>query len=700
GKGLSRGYLNRPELTAARFIDHPFEVAAKLYRTGDMARWLPDGTLEFLGRQDDQVKIRGFRIELGELEATILKYDGVDQCVALAQEGTDGNRQLVAYVVLKNNGNSTALKQFLATQLPHYMIPAKILELATIPLTANGKVDKRALPLVDFSETLTEVFVAPRNEMESLLTDVWQQLLGVKRVGVYDNFYELGGDSIKAIQVAARMHRLGFDLEVKAIFQFQNIAAIAHHLQQIKRIPDQSVICGPVPLNAIQRAFFSWDLNAVHHFNQAVLLYCPAQITAAQLRDFLRTIQAHHDMLRATFTREADEVGQVVADLSHPLPFQSIDLRTATQPTEAMEDWANKIQAHLDLTQNAWQAVHFQLPDSDRLLLVLHHLIVDGISWRILLEDLSTLYDQSLEGSPLNLYLKTDAYRTWTQTLTDYAQSEALLVEKAYWQKIIKGPVDRLPLNRQSVDLLAGAEQTISFTLDPERTEQLVGKIHQRFDTEITDVLLTALGMAFYECFQVTNQLISLEGHGREEVFEALDIKRTLGWFTTVFPARLHHEVDLSIGAQVQKVKKQLRAIPNKGLGYGILKYLTNALKTDQHPQLSFNYLGQFDQDFEQNGFKLAPESTGIANSPANQRIYDLEVGGLIEKQQLRMGITFHPQQFETRTIQQLAKAYQKALERCIEYCLATETIEPDGKHFTSPHIPKDNLEKLKELFG
>jgi amino acid adenylation domain-containing protein len=422
GDSLARGYLNQPELTADKFITiehlggqdaHPTRV----YRTGDLARYLPDGNIEFLGRIDHQVKIRGFRIELGEVESVLRQYPAIGETIIIAQEDELSNKRLVAYIVPNQSECSVSnLRNFLKEKLPEYMVPSAFVTLKALPLTPNGKVDRQALPAPDsVKPELEGRFVAPRTPIEETITKIWAQVLGLERISIYDNFFELGGDSILSIQIVARANQAGLQLTPKQLFESPTVAGLAAVAGTPATIQaQQEPVTGAIPLTPIQHWFFEQKLCEPHHWNQALLLEVRGAITPALLEQAVQHLLGHHDALRLRFTPTESGWQQVNAGLDAvaAVPLSYIDLSgvPAAEQATVLEATASELQASLNLAEGSLMRVAlFELGDNqpNRLLLVIHHLAVDGVSWRILLEDLQPVYQQLSQGEAVQLSPKT-----------------------------------------------------------------------------------------------------------------------------------------------------------------------------------------------------------------------------------------------------------------------------------------------------
>ncbi|PAU57235.1 non-ribosomal peptide synthase/polyketide synthase [Pseudomonas sp. PICF141] len=682
GAGLARGYLNQPGMSATRFVPDPFNAVAgeRLYRTGDLARLRGDGVVEYIGRIDHQVKIRGFRIELGEIETRLLKHDAVREAVVLAVDGLSG-QQLAAWIVPSepldaeaHGGLRDSIKAQLRESLPDYMVPVSWAFLERLPLTANGKLDRKQLPNPDVS-LVQEAYAAPRSELEQRLAEIWQDVLKVERVGLNDNFFELGGDSIISIQVVSRARQAGIRFSPKDIFQHQTVQRLATVAQQSDAVQAmQGDVLGAAVLTPIQQYFFATDIPQRQHWNQSILLTPAEPLQAAALEQALEHLQRHHDALRLRYRQTAGGWAQEHAAVDQPNAL----LRTvALADSEALPALCLELQRSLNLSDGPLiRAALVDLPDaSQRLLLVIHHLVVDGVSWRILLEDLQTAYQQLSAGSPLRLPAKTTAFKDWGERLQGHARSAGLETELNYWrEQLAEAPAD-LPLDNPDGQLQNRFERSVDTRLDAERTRQLLQQAPAVYRTQVNDLLLTALARVLCEWTASDSALVQLEGHGREDLFDDLDLSRTVGWFTSMFPVRLTPQASLE--ASIKGIKEQLRSIPNKGIGYGLLRYLGSdaaqaALSGVSQPKVTFNYLGQFDNNFDEGALWVpATEDKGAGQDEQAPMSNWLTIDGRVYQGQLSLTWTYSADVFEEATINALARAYEVALGELIEHCLS-----------------------------
>jgi amino acid adenylation domain-containing protein/non-ribosomal peptide synthase protein (TIGR01720 family) len=712
GLGLARGYLNRPQLTKEKFIPNPFsnQPGARLYKTGDLARYRSDGNIEYLGRIDHQVKIRGFRIELQEIEAVLASYPEVQKTVVVVREDEPGNKRLIAYIVpVKESTVSTSkLRQFVKQKLPNYMVPSFFVVLDTLPLTPNGKLDRRSLPIPDNSRPdIEETFVAAQNAVETKLTQIWSEVLGVKQVGIYDNFFALGGDSILSIQVVARANQQGLQLTPKLIFQHQTIAELAPVVGTTQVVQaEQDLMTGALPLTPIQHRFFLQHFSQPHHYNQANLLIVKQLLNPELLQQVVQQLLIHHDALRLRFTKTESGWQQRNASPDAEVPFIHIDLSELPiiEQQSQITAIAEQLQASLNLSTGPLVKValfNLGTTQPSRLLFVIHHLAVDGVSWRILLEDFQTAYAQLSQKQAIQLPAKTTSFKQWAERLVNYAQSPQLEQELDYWLTEIQQQITCLPVDFHGGVNTVKSIAKVSSTLNETETQTLLQEMPSAYRTQINEVLLTALAQAFANWTEHNNLLVDLEGHGREPLFADVDLSRTVGWFTSVFPVYLNLGKTDDIVQELKTVKEQLRCIPNQGIGYGLLRYLgreeiAQQLSELPQPQVSFNYLGQFNQFSEQSQLlELAPESIGSFQSPQAIRSYLIEIDCLVINNQLQIDWTYSQALHRRNTIENLAQGFVEALRSLITRCQSPNLGSYIPSDFSSAKIGEKDFNKL-----
>ena len=699
GAGLAQGYHRRPGMTAERFVADPFAAnGGRLYRTGDLVRQRADGLVEYLGRIDHQVKIRGFRIELGEIETRLLEHPAVREAVVLALDAPSG-KQLVAYLVsdAEHGALREALKAHLKAQLPDYMVPAHLIVLDSMPLTANGKLDRRALPQPD-PEANRQHYVAPRNELESSLAAIWCAVLNVQQVGLDDNFFELGGDSILSIQVVSRARQAGIHFSPRDLFQHQTVqtlAAVATRSEQVTA--EQGVLTGSSGLTPIQHWFFDTDIPARQHWNQALVLKPLQLLDPHRLEQALLAVLEHHDALRLSFSqRDAQWHAEHLA-----VPEGGVLMQAQVRDMQQYPALFTDAQRSLHLERGPLlRALLVDGPQGQqRLLIAIHHLVVDGVSWRVLLEDLQNVYRQLSEGQSVSLPAKTSALRDWAARLQAYAQSESLREELSVWQAQLAGPAVTLPVQRPQGARRNRDAETVSVRLDADHTRQLLQQAPSAYRTQVNDLLLTALARVLCRWSGHDSALIQLEGHGREALFDDIDLSRSVGWFTSAYPLRLTPQAGQ--GDSIKAIKEQLRALPHKGLGYGVLRYLADDLCKQNMAALpsahiTFNYLGQFDQSFGTDAlFHPLEESAGLAHDPDAPLPNELSVDSQVYGGELVLRWTFSRERHDQQTIRDLAEAYLAELHSLIAHCLKDDTGGLTPSDFPLARLTQAQLDAL-----
>ena len=602
------------------------------------------------------------------------------------------------------------LRAHLQDQLPGFMTPASFVVIDSLPLTPNGKVNVQALPPPDGERPeMEQAYTAPRNDVEHILVEIWSEVLGLDKVGVHDNFFDLGGDSILSIQIIARAKQMGVQLTPQQVFQHQNISELAMVAREIVRADtEQGTLTGDLPLLPVQEWFFQQKIEDPHHFNQSILIPISPATDIKVMREAVIYLIGHHDALRLRFVNENAEWKQYYEAEPEKDIFEEIDL-TDIRPEsqmEALEKKATELQASLDLSDGPLLRVaYFHLSDEDRLLFIIHHLAVDGVSWRILMEDLQTAYTQLTEDETVTLPAKTTSYRRWAQRLKQYSESAMMQQELSYWLQAPRH-VNPIPEDYRKGGNTVATARDIEVALTVEETGALLKDVPATYRTHINEVLLTALVNALSRWTGSTSQLLDMEGHGREDLFEDVDLTRTVGWFTSIFPVWLTLGMDASHGDALKSIKEQFRRIPNRGVGYGILRYLSEDETIRQkladlpQAQISFNYLGQFSSD-SGNGEDLdtdsisPTESSGVTRSPHGHRPYLLEINGRVEQGQLRLCWTYSENYHKHDTISMVANDFIASLQLLIRHCQAAEPSGYTPEDFPSVALSQHELDSL-----
>ncbi|HND19934.1 MAG TPA: condensation domain-containing protein, partial [Acidobacteriota bacterium] len=735
-----------------------------LYCTGDLARFRPDGIIEYLGRIDDQVKIRGYRVELGEIEAVLMQHPQVAEAVVLAKPDESGHKRLIAFVKSKPEFHSDksdtptlepgtrnpepgtlAFAVFLGDQLPEYMIPVAFVVLEQFPMLPNGKVDRKALLRVPVAiEAPAKEVTLPQTQIEETLARIWAQVLRVPQVGVHDNFFELGGDSILTIQIVARAGQAGLKLSPKDIFQRQTIAELATIVEAGALISnEQGLISGTVPLTPIQHWFFEQPLSNPHHWNQAFLFEVPLALETEKLKLAVKHVLDHHDAVRMRFTKT--DTGYVQTNLSAE-PGEVVRFHDLSDvPDEGLaseiEQIAQAEQASLHISDGPLVRVTYLatgLGRTNRLLVVIHHLVIDAVSWRILLEDLISAYRQLSQNQSVQLPAKTTSFKDWAERLHIYAQSPALTQEAPFWLNTLKPPVVRIPVDFiKGENTVASAAEVVG-ALDEAQTTALLRQVPKAFGTQINEVLLTAVTRALSDWILETLPtsttfnnvtdfppatrnpepgtrnpalLIDFEGHGREELFPDVNLSRTIGWFTTLFPVRLELSTTQPVPEHLKTIQQRLQQIPNRGIGYGILRYLNQdhslqaQFSAAAHAEIAFNYFGQLDAHpgtaTGVPGFRVAPESPGSPADAQGIRSHLIEVQASITGGKLKMVWTYSQNLHSPVIISRLSHLCLDTLTTLISQTqLAAQSRMVQPEDFPLANLDKNKLGKVLSQLG
>jgi len=679
GAQVARGYLNKPELTAERFVENLFPNSGRLYRTGDLVKWTRDGELEYLGRIDDQVKIRGYRIELGEIEQALLQIAGIAQSVVISHQDGEGHKRLAGYVV-SQSFNREAIKEELRSRLPEYMVPTYLISLEELPLTGNGKIDKKRLPSPEGNEQEGKNYEVPRTETEAKLAGIWQELLGIKQVGIHDNFFELGGDSIITIQVVSRARRVGLVLQPRDIFRHQSIAELAEAVSgpavggETKPEKSQEVLSGEAGLLPVQQWFFEQDYAEVNHYNQEVLLGIDKSIGKEQLNASVAYLNSRHDGLRLRYENKNNGWEQ-----SYSGPGLQLAEEQAGEGNTVSGICA-RYQSKLDISKGpVGYMVHVITSETEaknRLFIVLHHLVVDGVSWRIILEDLSA----QLSGAPEVAQPKTWSYKQWYEKLSGYAASDRVQGHLGYWRKTVSKATAYRTDHAIKHEQHTTASHTVS--LGKEETRQLLQESSGAYHTEINDLLLSALAGTLSSWQGRTLVVIGMEGHGREDISEDADVSQTTGWFTSLYPVLLELEGRENTGELIRTIKEQLREVPDKGLSYGALRYLhpskevKDELRSNAVFDVVFNYLGQLDNVVTEAGLLGgAAEACGPSSSARNISSRKLGITALVTDGSLKFSWSYAPEVYSAATVEALGADLISRMQSIISHCTTREEL-------------------------
>ncbi|WGU96907.1 amino acid adenylation domain-containing protein [Paenibacillus dendritiformis] len=695
GDGVARGYLHRPELTRERFVDNPFLTGKRMYRSGDLAMRDHHGDIVYLGRIDHQVKIKGYRIEMGEIEHQLLALAPIEEAVVVDWTGEDGQQHLVAYFVAAGRLTALELRMKLAEVLPSYMIPAYFVRLDQLPLTPNGKVDRQLLPAPEQAPEQHDANAS--GPLAALLTDIFKEVLQADNLGVHDNFYHMGGDSIKAIQIASRVTASGYRLKVQQILSYPVIHELAALMEMSQSEPVAQGPCtGAVKPLPITSWFFRQPWSNPHYYAQSILVRLKQPVTAAQLQEALYALIQHHDVLRL----QVDEAAGILE--YRPVERDDVEIACCDlachseeeRPAE-LKQRAESFKASMRLGEGLlFKSLLFdEGVQGQSLLLTAHHLVVDGVSWRILLEDLDRLLQSMLGGPRLPLPDKTHSVQAWADAIEAYSRERAL-EHLAYWQAVTAEAEDSLTADFPAADDRHAVCGTLVRELSKEETGRLLREANAPFRTQTSDLLVASLAMALGGFTGKENITIELEGHGREELFDNMDVSRTVGWFTSMYPVNLRLPGTEPAGI-IKSVKEQLRSIPNKGIDYGILSYFSGRIPETGRSLLRFNYMGEIDNHLLSPVLEMADEDTGSDICASNRLSCLVDVVAIVMDRKLQVRMSYSTAKFKRESMESFMNALMQRLSEVIHLCAGTGQSDFTPSDFETVKLTQDELNVL-----
>lgn len=716
GVAVGEGYWQDAQKTNECFMPNPYIPNEIMYRTGDAGRWLPSGDIDFLGRMDEQVKVRGYRVELGDIEAQIVLHPLVRQCVVVAKVPPGGGSSYLAAYLVPLSGESiviSKLQEELRHRLPQHMIPTKVFVLDSIPLTPSGKTDRQALmSRSDFDQEQTvqdSDLVAPRNELEELLHQLWLDTLQTNRIGIYDDFFHIGGDSIQSIQLSAKAKARGLQLTPKDIFDQLTIAKLAELLaRRIQEKESRPQLNGPIPLTPIQRWFYDQSLAEPDHFNQAILLELDSQITALMASQVFTAIWEQHEALRMYFP-PGDEI--FILDKYLPkneVPFTIVNLCEVpfAQRKEAIETQASRLQTSFSLiVPPLCKAVYFEEEEGrpPHFLLVMHHFIVDGVSWRIILDDLQSGFFKLLHKQELKLEEATASFADWSRMLKDTSARTELQEQLPFWSELLEqadrqGALDRF----HELEPGKGKIHQRICVVSEETTIRLFQLLPRFFHARIHEVLLAVWMKVLYQVTGTSSLLLDMESHGRDFILDEMDVSRTVGWFTCLYPVFLERQDHWDYSDQVQHVRSSLARVPGNGSGYGLLRYLAAegipnmTANVFSQAGVRFNYLGQTDSVLTSDMlFKISQNSAGESIALSNQTRYGLDVNCVVFQGCLRFQLICNDISCSSEESERLVATLTKELEAIIDYCEARPLLPYSIFEFPQSTVRRSEIERI-----
>ncbi|MBU8567930.1 amino acid adenylation domain-containing protein [Virgibacillus pantothenticus] len=675
GSGIAKGYLNKPELTENTFVTMENDIFKKqrMYKTGDLARWLPSGEIEYIGRIDAQVKIRGHRIDLSEVEAALLTIEKIHHVVV---KDVDYNEQkiLCAYIQGCKIYDDRELKRELRKRIPLYMIPTHFIYLEKIPLTQNGKVNYELLPKLNV-ESRDTLPITYQNDVEKVLFAVLQEVFGHSNLSLADNFFQIGGDSIKGIIIVSKLKDLGYSLNVDDLMQSETVGEIMTSITQLSAPikVSQEIIDGEIEQTPIIKWFFAQELHNPNYFNQSVLLeLTDNEIQNESIERALNKLVTHHDTLRINYNAQTNTLyyNNDLLDLGFEISYFDLTNYKGNDFEKKILEIGTNAKNSFNL-ENGWlfKTMILQINKESRLiLLTAHHLVIDGISWRILLDDFSKLLKYSLKHNIGGLPAKTHSFKEWASVLLEYSQG-TFVDEIDYWKNVIVGTStyqNRIEyhFSRQysNDDSLSSTYSTFQHDIDPFLTQEFIKAIKEIYRMDVNEGLITALSLTMNKITKMDTFIFEVERHGREVISEDIDISRTLGWFTSMYPIRLRIKGQ-NLESKIKLLKEAQRKIPVKGFHFGILKYLKGEFQDYKEKLIRVNYLGDFDNLVDSSLFKVVHYNTGAETDEKNQSTYLIEINVIMIEKSLKFIINYDHSKLSTEHLVKLTKELQNQIQ-------------------------------------
>lgn len=713
GDGLSKGYLNKEMLTRKKFIPSYFgsSYSQYIYRTSDLVRYLPDGNIEYIDRSDNQVKVRGFRIELSEIDNSLCKHPQIAQANTLMQVDKNKHKQLIAFIIKQKNLqkkdselNTEKIQGFLRKHIPGYAVPSLYYEVDRFPLTSSGKIDREKL--ITFQQhplpPSKKEIILPQNELEVLLANIWQKVLKLKVVSIHDNFFSLGGDSILAIQIISKVRQAGWILSAYQIFTYPTVAELASKIVKLKPIIETSINTSQFfSLSPIQYWFFNQPLVNKEQFSHICLLDVNLPINIMKLEKTFEILKKKYGALNVTFNQTKDGWQHCIKNWKSikykNLHVAKISNQTSEDSKKFIEQWTYNLQSEFNLTNGPlFQAVILidKTSSQAKLLIAAHHLIIDGVSWRILLEDLETLYYKK-DFSNTKKIIPSHTFKNWVGAISAYAQKHNFISEKNYWKKISNISY-KIPLDFELGPNLEKNTDIIQTCLDVEETYLLFKKAPKVYNIRFHKLLIAALTKTLANWTKSKAILLSLETHGREELFNQVDISNTIGWFTNLFPALINSK-KLDLDEYVQDIDIQLNKIASKSLTYGILRYLKKeGYQLNINPPISFNYWGQFNKIFS-NASQFNFNWLRLVSAPENPRAHLIDIEAVINHGQLFIKWTYSQNFHLQSTIARLANELVANLKNLLINCGSNKAHNQLLTGFPPINLTTEQLKKLVE---
>jgi len=702
GDGVTRGYIGKPDLTADRFIPNPFIKGKRMYKTGDLAKFSHEGIVEFIGRADRQVKIRGYRIELGEIEKHLLDCREVENAVVIVHQYFSGDKYLCAYIVQNDKADIDDIKHYLNKLLPSYAIPEHWIFLDAIPLTKGGKVNYRLLPKPEID--INKNFIEPRNSIEKMLVESVAELINAKNIGVKDNFYHIGGDSIKAIQLSSKLLHKGYRIKVKDIMERPILEDMALCIADNGYISEnnQEACKGSIKPSPITEWFFTKGLQNPGYYTQSVMLSIKSGIEKEQLNQIFQKLIEHHDTLRVNYDSKNKELYYNNIHLNNyfEVAFYDFSEYQGDEQANMVEQVCTNMKSGFCIEKDILlKACVFCLGKDDmRLFIAAHHLIVDGVSWRILIEDISNMMEQVYEGKKLMLPPKTCSYSQWCEEINAFAWNQVLDNQKDYWNNILQKEVAFPGVDDTYSKSTTENSVTIRTYLSPQKTADLLYRANPAYHTKVNELLIISLVLTVKQYSRSKDVVLELENHGREALLIEKDLSRTVGWFTSIFPACFEVDETKDLDIIIKSLKEQIRRIPNQGIGYGVLRYLKKDIHDAyENKRLRFNYIGDMISIGDGRYVKDDCIQFWADSDSKNNVTCPMDINAVVMGDKLTILTTYDEKLFKADCCKGFMDLYVKNIIRIVDYCCSRDTAQYTPSDFDLVKISQEELSILFE---
>jgi len=701
GDCVAAGYLNQPALTSERFFEFAFdgENKKKAYKSGDLAYIRHDGELCYVSRIDDQVKIRGFRIELGEIEAVLLELKEIEQAAVIYYETNKGHKYLVAYLVLKENIEENCIRQYIINKLPDYMLPSAFMYLDKLPLTNNGKLDKKSLPAHSFNTSQVNL-EKPNGTFEKKIWEIWCDILPVESnlIGVTQSFFELSGDSIMAIQVATRAREDGLTLTSNDVFSFPTIR------QQAKLVSEKKIdrnlethFDKKYPLTPIQRWFFRQNFEYTSHWNQSIRIELKKDIPRKIYVQAIEELINNNTIFKSRFTKES----QYLCSSPEQIKVLIYDIREVKKPFCEMERYEKEIQQSLDIEHGPiCRASHFTLSeDLSYIFITAHHLIIDGVSWRILLNELEERCKRIIEGIRYKENSKL-SYVNWAQMINDYRQSEEVQLQRQFWEGMYISELPKLPFLSKRAGSVR-EQKSVKIIQNELNTDTIISRLTKIYNINIQEILLSTISRSIFEWAKVDSFIIDVEHHGRECILEEFDVSNSIGWFTSIYPVLLKNNKTENSTDNLTNTKEQMRRIPRNGFYYQLIEdndINTQTSELIQNGQILFNYLGRIDNIVNPKGVLKNVDiiETG-SRSGDNLRTHPLEFLAYIENNKLNIKLNYDTRTLEDEEAHNILNSIKNDINSLAEFSSKNKKYKYTKSDFKYLDIDPENIYKIIE---